>query len=65
MGVRRSVSTASKKKPQAKRPKKRVPSIAKRIAAIGATIPPEELAKHPPDGAENLDHYIYGAPKRY
>ena len=26
-------------------------------------IPPEELANFPPDGARNLDHYLYGAPK--
>jgi hypothetical protein len=65
MGTRRSASTAPKKKPQAKRPKRRVPSLAKRLAALGATIPPEELKRLPADGAENLDHYIYGSPKRY
>lgn len=27
-------------------------------------VPAEELAKHPPDGASNHDHYLYGAPKR-
>ncbi len=27
-------------------------------------IPDEELAKIPPDFSRNLDHYLYGAPKR-
>src|SRR5262245_30834497 len=27
-------------------------------------IPPEEFAKLPRDGAEQLDHYLYGSPKR-
>jgi hypothetical protein len=28
------------------------------------SIPPEEFAKLPEDGAEQLDHYLYGSPKR-
>ncbi len=31
---------------------------------ITASIPDEEWAKMPVDGAEQHDHYIYGAPKR-
>lgn len=31
---------------------------------ISATIPDEEWAKLPTDGAEQHDHYIYGTPKR-
>jgi hypothetical protein len=31
---------------------------------ITATIPDEEWAKLPVDGAEQHDHYIYGVPKR-
>src|ERR1700678_4556495 len=27
------------------------------------SIPPEEFAKLPRDGAEQLDHYLYGSPK--
>jgi Arc/MetJ-type ribon-helix-helix transcriptional regulator len=27
-------------------------------------IPPGEFAKLPKDGAEQLDHYLYGSPKR-
>lgn len=38
--------------------------IWERIAARSADIPPEELDKPPVDGAAQLDHYLYGAPKR-
>jgi hypothetical protein len=31
---------------------------------IGRSIPPEEWEKIPKDLATNLDHYLYGAPKR-
>ncbi len=31
---------------------------------IAASIPAEEWAKLPVDGAEQHDHYIYGTPKR-
>jgi hypothetical protein len=41
----------------------RVP-IWERIAARAANIPPEELDKPPVDGAAQLDHYLYGVPKR-
>ena len=34
------------------------------IAEIGASVPEEEWAKVPADLASNLDHYLYGAPKR-
>jgi hypothetical protein len=28
------------------------------------SVPPEEFAKLPRDGAEKLDHYLCGSPKR-
>ena len=31
---------------------------------ITADIPPEEWAKIPADSSEQLDHYIYGTPRR-
>ena len=31
----------------------------------GKLIPEEELSKIPPDFSKNLDHYLYGAPKRH
>jgi hypothetical protein len=33
-------------------------------AEIRKSIPAEEWAKLPKDGAEQLDHYLYGVPKR-
>jgi antitoxin component of MazEF toxin-antitoxin module len=39
-------------------------TLAERIAAITADAPPEELDKLPTDGAAQLDHYLYGHPKR-
>jgi hypothetical protein len=33
-------------------------------AEIRKSIPAEEWAKLPTDGARQLDHYIYGSPKR-
>jgi antitoxin component of MazEF toxin-antitoxin module len=43
--------------------RRRVP-IWERIAARAAEIPEEELDKLPPDGAAQIDHYLYGHPKR-
>jgi hypothetical protein len=38
--------------------------IAEVLATIAAAIPAAELAKLPPDFTDQLDHYIYGTPKR-
>ena len=38
--------------------------MAEVLAEIAATIPAAELAKLPPDFTDQLDHYIYGTPKR-
>jgi hypothetical protein len=38
--------------------------ISQRIAEIMADVPPEEFGKLPRDGARQVDHYIYGLPKR-
>ena len=35
-----------------------------RAAELRKSIPEEEWAKLPSDGAEQLDHYIHGSPKR-
>ena len=34
------------------------------IIAMAMQIPPEEQEKLPPDFSEQLDHYIYGTPKK-
>ncbi|MBI5288510.1 MAG: hypothetical protein HY873_06015 [Chloroflexi bacterium] len=44
-------------------PKKEPLSLWERLAAIGARIPTEDRADHPRDGARNLEHYLYGAPR--
>jgi hypothetical protein len=38
--------------------------IWEEIEELTAAIPDEEFLKLPADGAEQLDHYIYGSPKR-
>lgn len=40
------------------------PPVWERIAARAAEIPPEEISKLPADGAAQIDHYLYGHPKR-
>jgi antitoxin component of MazEF toxin-antitoxin module len=35
-----------------------------RIAALAADASPEEIAKLPPGGSAEMDHYLYGTPKR-
>jgi predicted DNA-binding antitoxin AbrB/MazE fold protein len=40
------------------------PSLAERIAARAAALPPEVLDRLSEDGASQHDHYIYGTPKR-
>ena len=34
------------------------------IAEISSEVPEEEWAKLPSDGSLNVDHYLYGAPKK-
>ena len=43
---------------------RRRPPIWERIAARAAEVPPEEVDKLPADGAAQIDHYLYGHPKR-
>ncbi|MGK7874699.1 MAG: DUF2281 domain-containing protein [Xenococcaceae cyanobacterium] len=39
-------------------------SIWDKIEARMAQVPPEVLAELPADASENLDHYLYGTPKK-
>jgi len=41
-----------------------VPPIWEWMASVFGDIPQEELDRVPKDAMENLDHYIYGTPKR-
>jgi hypothetical protein len=39
-------------------------TITEKILERFRDVPPEERAKVPPDLTDNLDHYIYGLPKK-
>lgn len=39
--------------------------ISEVIAEIMRDVSPEELAQLPQDGASQIDHYVYGLPKRH
>jgi hypothetical protein len=39
-------------------------TIWEKMDDIIASIPPEVLDELPADASENLDHYLYGAPKK-
>ncbi len=45
-------------------PKSRMPEIAKIVQRLGRMIPEEELRRIPKDLSEQVDHYVYGTPKR-
>ena len=54
-------------KPPVTNPADEVPAykpIWEVVDDLRKSIPPEEFAKLPKDGAEQLDHYLYGSPKR-
>ena len=42
----------------------KLPNFARNILEIAETIPQEALDEFPPDYSENLDHYLYGLPKK-
>jgi hypothetical protein len=43
-----------------------VPAVTlwQKIDELIEKVPSQEWAKLPKDGAENVDHYLYGAPKK-
>jgi hypothetical protein len=44
--------------------KSRMPEIAKTLQRLGRMIPEEELRTIPKDLSDQVDHYVYGTPKR-
>jgi antitoxin component of MazEF toxin-antitoxin module len=40
------------------------PTLGERIAALAEALPSEVLDALPADGAAQIDHYLYGHPKR-
>jgi hypothetical protein len=49
---------------EARAPQPDRPPIWEVVARIGESIPLEELEHLPRDVSRNLDHYLYGAPKK-
>ena len=49
---------------RAKRPAKESKPFWKWIVELGESVPQADWDKVPTDGAQNLDHYLYGHPKR-
>jgi erythromycin esterase-like protein len=47
-----------------KKPASAPQSILEMVDELRKRVPPEEFAKLPRDGAKQLDHYLYGSPKR-
>lgn len=45
--------------------RKRKLNIWEQAIELAKSIPDEEAARAPRDGALNHDHYIYGTPKKY
>lgn len=43
-------------------PKKQ--SLLEKLETISQRVPDEVWERLPSDGAENIDHYLYGAPKK-
>ena len=55
-------TTLPRKKRAAAKPK--LPGIVKIIQRLGRRIPEEELKRIPKDLLSQIDHYVYGTPKR-
>lgn len=65
MAIREPQKPARKRKaPSKERWVSKDPTLLEDLLAIARSIPKEELAKFPKDGSVNLDHYIYGTPKK-
>jgi hypothetical protein len=55
-------ATPPARKPTGRAPK--VPRIARIAQRLGRMIPEEELRRIPRDLSSQVDHYVYGLPKR-
>ena len=56
--------SAKKSEPNGAPTTKQAHQIWEKMADITRGVPEEEFRKPPHDGAEHIDHYIYGTPKR-
>ena len=65
----RDMAIREPSKPHRRKPRKRsarkppTSPLLDWIIELGKQITPEDQALHPPDGARNLDHYLYDAPR--
>jgi len=55
-------TTPSARKPARRSPK--APRIVRIAQRLGRMIPDEELRRIPKDLSSQIDHYVYGLPKR-
>lgn len=62
-GTPKRVDAAAESPAQPTEASERIP-IWDVIDTLRKSVPPEEFSKLPKDGAEQLDHYLYGSPKR-
>ncbi len=51
-------------KPAATAPEPTVLRMMREFRELAMQVPKEEWDKFPPDFSDNLDHYLYGAPKK-
>lgn len=65
---RRKPATAPEtppRKPMSRMPKRRKgENLYLYLIRLGDSLPAEDAAKFPPDMSWNLDHYLYGTPKK-
>ena len=54
----------AKPKTTSRRPQTKQLNVWERIIELGNTIPDDEIARMPRDGAKNFDHYLHGSPKQ-
>ena len=59
---KRNNTTPTSRKRTSASPK--MPRIARIIERLGRMIPEEELRRIPKDLSSQVDHYVYGLPKR-
>ena len=51
-------------KPRTRTPSNKLPRIFRIAERLGRMIPEEELRRIPKDLSSQVDHYVYGTPKR-
>jgi hypothetical protein len=60
----RSTGKTKREAPKAKKGPPKMPLIARIAQRLGRMIPEEELRRIPKDLSSQVDHYVYGTPKR-